>query len=119
MSRTSRVAGFLLVPLVTACATPQPPTSLVNVSDKLKAGANESLAMIVPAKGVQIYECRAKDQVGGYRGRRGAQGRLLSSRGRVAGAHQLHGRLLLLHREVSWRVARPRVSGRGRRGGRS
>ena len=35
--------------------------------DKLKAGANESLAMIVPAKGVQIYECRArKDQVGAY-----------------------------------------------------
>ena len=30
------------------------------VPDKLKPRANESLAMVVPAKGVQIYECRAK-----------------------------------------------------------
>jgi len=38
----------------------------VQVPDKLKPGANELLAMIVPAKGVQIYECRARtDQVGG------------------------------------------------------
>jgi Protein of unknown function (DUF3455) len=29
------------------------------VPDSLKPGANESLALIVPAKGVQIYECRA------------------------------------------------------------
>jgi hypothetical protein len=43
------------------CATQQ----TVAVPDKLKPGAGESLAMIVPAKGVQIYECRAgKD--GGY-----------------------------------------------------
>ena len=33
-----------------------------------------------------------------YRGRSGAQGGLFSSRGRHAGAHQLHGGLLLLHR---------------------
>ena len=40
---------------------------MVEVPDKLKPGANESVAMIVPAKGVQIYECRAKkDQVGEY-----------------------------------------------------
>ena len=40
---------------------------MVKVPDKLKPGPNESLAMIVAAKGVQIYECRArKDQVGGY-----------------------------------------------------
>jgi hypothetical protein len=37
------------------------------VPDKLKAGANESLVMIVPAKGVQIYDCRArKDPGAGY-----------------------------------------------------
>jgi hypothetical protein len=37
------------------------------VPDKLKPGANESLAMIAHAKGVQIYECRAsKDQPGNY-----------------------------------------------------
>jgi len=53
--------------LVTACAGLQKPTPTINVPDKLKPRANESLAMIVPAKGVQIYECRAKkDQAGAY-----------------------------------------------------
>jgi Protein of unknown function (DUF3455) len=43
------------------------PTRTVNVPDKLKPGANESLAMIIPANGVQIYECREKkDQAGAY-----------------------------------------------------
>jgi hypothetical protein len=66
MSTTPRVTAFLLMPLVLACASPQPPTSL-GVPDKLKPGASEAVAMIVPARGVQIYECRArKDQVGGY-----------------------------------------------------
>jgi Protein of unknown function (DUF3455) len=53
--------------LVAACAGLQKPTPTVNVPDKLKPPANESLAMIVPAKGVQIYECRAKkDQASAY-----------------------------------------------------
>src|SRR5258705_7889062 len=66
MSKTT-ITAFLLVLLGAACASPQPPMSMVKVPDKLKPGANESLAMIVPAKGVQIYECRArKDQVGEY-----------------------------------------------------
>ena len=58
MSETSKVAAFLLVLLVAACASPPRPTT-VKVAETLKPGANESLAMIVPAKGVQIYECRA------------------------------------------------------------
>ena len=67
MSHTSKVKVFLTVLIVAGCASPQLPTPVVKVSDKLKPGANESLAMIVPAKGVQIYECRAKkDQVGVY-----------------------------------------------------
>jgi hypothetical protein len=67
MSRTSQVTAFLLAFLGAACASSHPPTSTVQVPDKLKPGANESLAMIVPAKGVQIYECRARtDQVGEY-----------------------------------------------------
>jgi hypothetical protein len=67
MSRTSKVKVFLLVLLVAGCATPQPPRSAVEVPDKLRPGANESLAMIFSAKGVQIYECRArKDQAGEY-----------------------------------------------------
>ena len=32
--------------------------STVPVPDNLKPAANESLAMVVPAKGVQVYECR-------------------------------------------------------------
>jgi len=67
MSKASKVKAFSLAFLVAACASREPPTSMVKVPDKLKPGQNESLAMIVPAKGVQIYECRArKDQVGAY-----------------------------------------------------
>lgn len=66
MSNICKLTIFMLALLVAGCATPQPPAS-TNVPDKLKPGANESLAMIVPAKGVQIYECRAKkDSSGGY-----------------------------------------------------
>lgn len=57
---------FLLLFLV-ACASSQAPTSVVDVPAKLRPSANESLALIAPAKGVQIYECRAKgDQAGQY-----------------------------------------------------
>jgi hypothetical protein len=53
--------------LVAACSSVQTPTSTVDMPDKLKPRANESLALIVPAKGVQIYECRTKkDQAGAY-----------------------------------------------------
>ena len=44
---------MVLSSLAAGCA------STVPVPDSLKPGANESLALIVPAKGVQIYECRA------------------------------------------------------------
>ena len=60
------IASFLPI-LITACASLQNPTPTVNMPDKLKPRANESLAMIVPARGVQIYECQAKkDQAGAY-----------------------------------------------------
>ena len=63
MFKPFKLTSLLLVLLVGGCASPERAT--VNVPDKLKPAANESLAMIVPAKGVQIYECRAgKD--GGY-----------------------------------------------------
>jgi hypothetical protein len=39
--------------LAAGCASTAP------VPENLKPGGNESLALIVPAKGVQIYECRA------------------------------------------------------------
>ncbi|MBL8541392.1 MAG: hypothetical protein JNK68_13620, partial [Betaproteobacteria bacterium] len=44
----------LATPLIVACAA----SPAVKVPEKLQPGANESLSMIVPAKGVQIYECR-------------------------------------------------------------
>ena len=57
------IASFLPF-LVAACASLQKrPT--VNVPDKLNTRANESLAMIVSAKGVQIYDCRAKQNLPG------------------------------------------------------
>jgi hypothetical protein len=89
MSTTSRITAFLLVLLVAACASPQPPTPMVKVPDTLKPGANESLAMIVPAQGMQIYECRARrDQVGGYEWAFVApEADLFDARGRRIGRH--------------------------------
>lgn len=52
-----KVAAVSLALLVAGCA------STVQVPDSLKPGAKESLALIVPAKGVQIYECRAEKWV--------------------------------------------------------
>jgi hypothetical protein len=53
--------------LIVACAGLQRPIAEVRVPDNLKPQSNESLEMIVRAKGAQIYECRArKDQAGGY-----------------------------------------------------
>jgi len=67
MSKQSKVTVFLLVLLVGGCASLQPPPARVNVPEKLTPGAGESLAMIVSARGVQIYECRArKDRAGAY-----------------------------------------------------
>jgi len=48
----SKVAGLSLIVLAAGCA------STVQVPDNLKPAANESLALVVPAKGEQVYECR-------------------------------------------------------------
>ena len=57
---------FLLL-LLAACASVQRPTPVADVPANIKPGADESLALVLPAKGVQIYECRAKkDQAGQY-----------------------------------------------------
>ena len=62
MSR--RLLTPVLLSLLAGCASS--PTA-TDVPARLKPGANESLALIVPAKGVQIYECRAKkDQADQY-----------------------------------------------------
>jgi hypothetical protein len=64
MSKTLKVTLCLLVLLVAACATPQPPTPMVKAAAKLEPGAIESLALTVSAKGVQIYEGRARKDPG-------------------------------------------------------
>jgi hypothetical protein len=58
---------LLAIPLaiaVSACAQVPNLTTTVQVPDKIKGAANESLVMIVAAKGVQIYECRASKDAG-------------------------------------------------------
>jgi hypothetical protein len=50
-----RIAIFAAL-ATAACANPQP-TRLVYVPDSLRPSTDEVLAMVVPAKGVQIYEC--------------------------------------------------------------
>jgi len=48
--------------LLNACATTTP----VEVPANLKTATSETLAMIVPARGVQIYECRARKDKNGH-----------------------------------------------------
>src|SRR4051812_13611863 len=54
----TRHAFVLCLPVVlAACATPPAPPA---VPDALKPPAGESLVSVVSARGVQIYECRAR-----------------------------------------------------------
>lgn len=56
----------LALAVIAGCAGTSPRTSL-QVPDALKTGADESLAIILAARGVQVYECRAKkNQSGEY-----------------------------------------------------
>ena len=65
MSTPSSIVTILLAASLGACASVE--TATVSVPDRIKPGASESLAAVVPAKGVQIYECRAsKAQPGTY-----------------------------------------------------
>lgn len=65
MLRKLKILAFV-TPVIAACASLQPPATTASVPANLKPGANEALAMIVPAKGVQIYECRARKDQAGY-----------------------------------------------------
>ena len=53
-----RVIVAAALPLLLASCASAP--TAVSVPDKLKPRGSEKLAQIVPAEGVQIYECRAK-----------------------------------------------------------
>jgi hypothetical protein len=65
MLNASKITTTLLAASLGACATIEP--AAVSVPEKIRPGANESLAAVVPARGVQIYECReAKGLPGTY-----------------------------------------------------
>jgi hypothetical protein len=55
MTRTTMTAAGFAATLLGACAGPQ-----LGTPAGLDPGANETLAMVVAARGVQIYECRAR-----------------------------------------------------------
>src|SRR5690349_6916948 len=50
---------------VSACASANEAAPISKVPDNLKPAANESLAMVASAKGVQSYECRAASNPAG------------------------------------------------------
>ena len=51
------ISSFAAAAAVAACSSPAP-AQTIDVPETLKPGANEVLAMVVAAEGVQIYECR-------------------------------------------------------------
>ena len=66
MYKRTSVATLLFALHTGGCASLESSPS-VSVPETLKPAANESLAVVVPAKGVQIYECRVrKDLPGAY-----------------------------------------------------
>jgi hypothetical protein len=54
-----KIFSMSLVALVAGCAS-SPAPEAVKVPEALNPGAGEKLALVVPAKGDQIYECRAR-----------------------------------------------------------
>jgi Protein of unknown function (DUF3455) len=80
---------YVLALLLGGCAGAQLSTSPVAVPDELKPAAKESMAMVVPAKGVQIYECRArKDAAAGYEWAFvGPEAELFDAHGKRIGRH--------------------------------
>jgi|SRR6478735_3751137 hypothetical protein len=59
----NKVLSLSSLALLGACAGTQPESSII--PPRFEPGAGESMTLIVPAKGVQIYECRA-NQAGAY-----------------------------------------------------
>ena len=53
---TSKSAALAALTVAACASSPE-----VNVPEALAPAANEALAMVVPARGVQIYKCAAKD----------------------------------------------------------
>jgi hypothetical protein len=69
---------LLLAASATACSS---------IPAKLDPGPHQSLAMVVPAKGVQVYECRAKSEGGFEWAFVGPEAELFDRRGAAIGNH--------------------------------
>ena len=88
MNLATPISAIAAVPLaalalgLAACAT----APAVPIPAALVAGANESLAMVVPARGVQIYQCRAKGDSHEW-SFVAPDAELLDARGNVIGQH--------------------------------
>jgi hypothetical protein len=89
MTKRFRVGGLLVVLLAGGVAAAHASDPQASVAQKLKVGADESLAMIASAKGVQIYECRAtQGQYGKYEWAPvGPEADLFDARGMKVGHH--------------------------------
>src|SRR5437868_1945579 len=83
------MSKLAIVPLLLLAACASEPLHTVQVPDRLRPGANESLAFVLPAQGFQIYECRAKkDQAGAYEWAFVApEAQLYDTRGTLFGKH--------------------------------
>lgn len=79
-----RLPAAAFAAALVACAS-----APVTVPPALQPAANEALAMIVPAKGVQIYECRArKDSAAAYEWTFVApEAQLFDAHGKTIGTH--------------------------------
>src|SRR5262245_14067564 len=86
MLTASRTMTILLAADLRACASVESAT--VDVPERIKPGASESLTAVVPAKGVQIYECRAGKEPGSYEWSFVApEAALFDARGKNIGRH--------------------------------
>jgi len=66
MYHSMKLASAVLTLAVVGCAGPGTVMPLADVPDAIQVAAGESLAMIVSAEGVQIYECRERKDAAGY-----------------------------------------------------
>jgi len=86
MKQPLGLASLALALIWGYAAASDPMTTSPSVARKLKVDAEESLAMIVPAKGVQVYECRASQ--GAYEWAFvGPEADLFDTRGMKIGRH--------------------------------
>ncbi len=81
-----RTSSLLATALVAGCAATQPASI---IPEQLNPGAKEAMTLIVPAKGVQIYECRvSKEKAGAYEWAFvGPEAQLFDTTGTTIGKH--------------------------------